>query len=526
MWKRKALKKTARSSIRQHYWKMTFACFVIAFLTTAYPVSTTFLNLQIAPGSRISDAVFAPDLPNSEIIRRTVSFLSDGCSLYHLFGTGAAKIAHLLIDLYTTSISVFFTALRAANAFLINTPDRTALFIAAGAFLTLLYYIFVNNLLQIGEKRFFLEIRNYPQTPLSKLFFLFKLRYILHPAWVMFCRCVFQGLWNLTIIGGIIKHYEYSMIPFILAENPKIRTKDAFFLSRQLTYRNKGRLFLLDLSFFGWKILSVLTLGILDFIIVNPYVMECYAALYLTLRRNYVLSRSHRYECLNDSYLEHVPSEDELLISKALYDDSQGPYTKTTYFAPEQYPVFLFSVQPPIRSVKSPARVGRKYDLQSCILLFHLFSISGWILEKLVYLARDGAVADNNGLLGPWAPVYGIFGILCLAISKRCFKRPEVVFCINLVIYSFVEYMLNLISDLILGHPLRDYSEFFLNLHGRVYLGGSISFALLGCAFLYYLAPRWSDLFAKWGRCKRTLVSIILNLLFIADIALTVLIAF
>lgn len=78
----------------------------------------------------------------------------------------------------------------------------------------------------------------------------------------------------------------------------------------------------------GLEVLSVLTLGILDLVFVNPYMTGCEAELYLTLRRNYVLSRSPRYENLSDSYLEHVPSEDELLISKALYDDSMGPYTK------------------------------------------------------------------------------------------------------------------------------------------------------------------------------------------------------
>lgn len=57
-------------------------------------------------------------------------------------------------------------------------------------------------------------------------------------------------------------------------------------------------------------------------------------------------------------YLEHVPSEDELLISKALYDDSEGPYTKISYFAPYQYPVFLFSMQPPIAAVKITGQSG------------------------------------------------------------------------------------------------------------------------------------------------------------------------
>ena len=53
MWKRKALKKKVRSSIRQSYWRMAAVCFIIAVLTTAYPISTTFINLQTAPGPRL-----------------------------------------------------------------------------------------------------------------------------------------------------------------------------------------------------------------------------------------------------------------------------------------------------------------------------------------------------------------------------------------------------------------------------------------------------------------------------------------
>ena len=139
----------------------------------------------------------------------------------------------------------------------------------------------------------------------------------------MTCRCVFQTFWNLTFIGGIIKKYEYSMIPYILAENPTMGRKDAFFLSRQLMRGNKWRMFLLHLSFIGWSILSLLTFGILDFLFVNPYQTATDAELYMTLRKNYIRSRAPRYELFNDPLLEQELSDDELLIRKALYDDSE-----------------------------------------------------------------------------------------------------------------------------------------------------------------------------------------------------------
>ena len=59
-------------------------------------------------------------------------------------------------------------------------------------------------MLLVGEARFFLEARTYQQTTISKLFFLYKVNFFSHPAWIMTCRCVFQTFWNLTFIGGII----------------------------------------------------------------------------------------------------------------------------------------------------------------------------------------------------------------------------------------------------------------------------------------------------------------------------------
>ena len=522
MWKRRVLKKKARAAMKQSYWRMISVCFLIAMLTASYAVSTTFFNLRLSPGPYYSDASYTTGIPNSEVLKDIVDRFLENTPLISLFRGPIARVSSLVIDFYSTGVSVFFAILRSINIFSAEHPWSAIIFPLIGILLAFLYLIFVNNILVIGEKRFFLENRNYHKTAVSKIFFLYKLRCVIHPAWVMFCRTLFQLLWNLTVIGGIIKHYEYRMIPFILAENPKLSRKDAFFLSRQLMRRNKRKLFFLDVSFLGWEILSLLTLGLADFIFTNPYRMASQAELYLTLRRNYVLSRSQRYELLNDSYLEHVLSEDELLISKALYDDSQGPYTKISYFAPEQYPVFLFSVQPPVKAVKAQVKTDRKYDIFSCVFLFHAFSIFGWILETLIHLMRSGSPEISALLPGPWIPLYGIYGLLILFLAKRFCQNPVLVFLLNFGVYTALEYSVNFVSELVYGSPLRDYSEFFLNLNGRIYLGGSVSFALLGCAFLYYLAPRWTETYMKLGRSRRILVSVILSLLFLADICVSI----
>ena len=501
---------------------MISVCFLIALFTTSYSVSTTFLFLQIPSGSQNAHAFLPPGIPNSEALIDTASRFLSGTSLASLFTGVWENAGAVLIDLFSAKLSVFFTSLRAASIVLTEDPGPAVVFLITGVFLAVIYQFFISNILLIGEKRFFLENRKYRQTPVSKIFCLFKLSYVRHPAWVMFCRAVFQVLWSLTIVGGIIKYYEYRMIPYILAENPKISRKDAFFLTKQLMRHNKYKLFLLHLSFAGWKILSLFTFGLLDFLFVNPYLTGTEAELYLNLRRNYILSRSPRYECLNDSYLEHVPSEDELLISKALYDDSRGPYTQISYFAPEQYPVFLFSVQPPFKAVKASVKSDRTYTFLSCVFLFHAFSILGWLCEMSVQLLANGTTEGLFSPLSPWMPVYGIFGTLILLICRRFIHKPVLVFLLNFVFYSVLEFGMSWVAEFSTGSQPWDYSGYSFNIDGRIYAGGSIAAALLGCAFLYYLAPRMTGHFMRLRKFSRNAICVCLTLLFLANIIVRV----
>ena len=95
---------------------------------------------------------------------------------------------------------------------------------------------------------------------------------------------VFEFLWTLLfIVPGIVKHYEYKMIPYLLTENPEMTRKEAFAESKRLMKGNKWKAFVLDLSFIGWDILSLLTCGILGIFYVNPYKNATEAALYEAL---------------------------------------------------------------------------------------------------------------------------------------------------------------------------------------------------------------------------------------------------
>lgn len=516
MWKRKALKIRTRESLKFNYWRMVAVCFLTAMLTTAYTSSTIFVN-QYEPATHTvpEHSDVAAGTSNSVVIADTVEQITDDSA--SIMDSPLTRAAEIIIDTYTSGKSIFFSALRAANDILTHDFHLSSAFLITGAFLAFFYQFLIANPILVGERRFFLEARNYHRTRISKIFFLYKLRYIYNPVWVMFCRSFFQTLWNLTIAGGIIKYFEYSMIPFILAENPAIERKDAFQLSKQLMRGNKWKMFKLHFSFLGWNILAPLTLGVLDFLFVNPYKTGTDAELYMELRRNYVLSRAPGYEAFNDRLLEQVPSEDELLISKALYDDSEGPYTKISYFEPEQYPVFLYSIQPPARAVRPPRHENKKYGFLSCVFLFFAFSVFGWVLESFIHIIRDGVFLNRSYLTGPWIPLYGVCGLILLIFIQKFAHKPIPAFIAMMAVYSLIEYLMNWLMEYEYDIASADYTGYFLNLNGKTFLGGAIFFAMLGCAFLYYLAPRWDELFQRLPDYLKFSICLLLCLLFATD---------
>lgn len=81
-------------------------------------------------------------------------------------------------------------------------------------------------------------------------------------------------LWSmLLVIPGIIAAYRLRFAVHNLCENPEIGVMEAMSLSTLQTQGHKMDLFVLDLTFLGWQLLSFLTLGILN-IWVTPYVQQ------------------------------------------------------------------------------------------------------------------------------------------------------------------------------------------------------------------------------------------------------------
>lgn len=157
-------------------------------------------------------------------------------------------------------------------------------FISIASILGILYTIFIGNVIVVGKNGYF--IKNHDENPgLGEIFKGFKGNY-LNVVKIMFLMDLKTLLWLLLfIIPGFVKAYEYSMIPYLLAENPNLSASQAFSLSKQMTTGQKMDLFVLDLSFLGWIILGLICCGI-GILFVLPYPEATRAEVYLILRES------------------------------------------------------------------------------------------------------------------------------------------------------------------------------------------------------------------------------------------------
>ncbi|WP_054742677.1 DUF975 family protein [Cellulosilyticum ruminicola] len=161
--------------------------------------------------------------------------------------------------------------------------------------------IFVGYMLEVGGRKFFIRAAE-GESQMSYLGYVFKEGAYWNVFKAMFYRGILVFLWTLLlIIPGIVKGYAYSMVPYILADNPNMDYKRAKELSNQMTMGQKMDMWVLDLSFIGWYLLGAIAFGI-GVVFVNPYCYATKAELYKVLREEAVKKGYCTFWELNMTY--------------------------------------------------------------------------------------------------------------------------------------------------------------------------------------------------------------------------------
>lgn len=232
MWNRKELKDFAKSGVKRNYWKTVLTAFLLAALTGGSSLSVIKdLRDSVSYGEIQSEADYLMNVFSPEV------FIAMGIAL-----AGMVVCAILFNILVTNPFAV------GVYKYSLNAVRETG------------------NLTELGSG--------------------FKVGYKRNVK-TMFLMNLYTALWSvLFIIPGIVKSYEYRMIPYLLAEKPEMDKTEAFKTSKSMMDGNKWNAFVLDLSFILWDILGIITLGLVEVFWVGPYKLLTGAALYDALKEN------------------------------------------------------------------------------------------------------------------------------------------------------------------------------------------------------------------------------------------------
>ncbi|MBR4578224.1 MAG: DUF975 family protein [Oscillospiraceae bacterium] len=166
-------------------------------------------------------------------------------------------------------------------------PAKISVTLLGGAgLLGLAVQVLALNPLEAGCKRFFIENSRADgkKTGIDEVLYFFKEGRWGNAVKVMFVYKLVILLWSLLlIVPGIVKGYAYRLVPYLLNENPNIDAREALDLSSRMMKGNKSSAFVYDLSYIGWYLLGVFTLGILLIFHVQPWVLSSDAVLCRTI---------------------------------------------------------------------------------------------------------------------------------------------------------------------------------------------------------------------------------------------------
>ena len=130
-----------------------------------------------------------------------------------------------------------------------------------------------------------------------------------------------------------------------------------------------------------------------------------------------------------------------------------------------------------------------QFILTNYILLM-IYSFLGWLCES-VYVSFAQRKAVNSGFMnGPICPIYGFGAMLVILLLQPFIDHPVMIFILGVILTSTLEYFTSWLMEVLFHTRWWDYSQFRINLNGRICLFNSILFGFMALFVVYYLNPK------------------------------------
>jgi uncharacterized membrane protein len=353
---------------------------------------------------------------------------------------------------------------------------------------------FFKKTLAVGLNRAIMENRFQRDVKIRRILAPFGNHKFLHVIGVMCIYIIVMALWWVTIIGGIIKHYQYLCVPYLLAENPDLSWKQARNLSKKMTHGYKWKMFLLEMSYL-YLLIPGFLIPLSDLFLVMPIDYTMDAEMYFTLRQRPDINRSKFIETAfdNDAYVDRVKAGEK----------------------PEDiHPEYLM---PDLHIRNSSFDEADSYHIMDYIAMFFIFCFIGWLWEVGLHLVKDMVFVNRGVMYGPWLPIYGAGGVCIIALLNKLKHHKLKLFICTMLLRGVIEYFTSFVIEFFNNMSYWDYHNMQLNLNGRVCMAGLLAFDIGGFLGIFIVGPLIKNLMRRLGPKKAKIVCSVLVALFVID---------
>lgn len=292
MWTRAKVKEQAKAALHRNYWKIVLVASLLFLLgcgSGGYQIYQSAhhggTESDVEESGTEVDAVIegevaAEENPEQEQDEGKPQSL---ISIRLKGDTGETETGEEQAENYNYTITIMETVVVGVMGLALFV---VLLFFSSAA--VLLVDIFLINPLSVGGSRFMIRsVEDVAQVKEIAYGFDHSYKNI---AKVLFYKELYVFLWTLVfVIPGIVKMYQYYMVPYLLAEHPDLDYRDALQMSRDMMEGNKWKTFVLGLSFLLWDFFGAVTLGVGWVLYVQPYRQLTFAALYCELKNTSVI---------------------------------------------------------------------------------------------------------------------------------------------------------------------------------------------------------------------------------------------
>ena len=160
------------------------------------------------------------------------------------------------------------------------------------------------------------------------------------------------------------------------------------------------------------------------------------------------------------------------------------------------------------------------------IFMFFFFSAVGWTVECTYRSLGERRIINSGFLHGPVCPIYGVgcmvIDTLLVPIAAPIEKRIIIVLLLGMLLSDIVEYSTSYIMEKLFNTRWWDYSNNFLNLHGRICFKHTLYWAIFTFVYVYVIAPLYDYLLTFIPMQVRTVAVFVILIIFSVDLTLTV----